>query len=235
VGRGRFSWGFAVVLCTIVHVSAPAQAAESEKTAEAAEKESDARPARPVRWASAELNPLAMLAGLFGGQAQVGIAGPVTLQAGLSYFGDGQDVRCAGTDGCSTTPGAHGTIFEVGPRVFFPLDRPTTGRPPVYAWIGPAWGHNWMTIHAVAGETPRSSFEKNRAILDVGVHVPVGSTPVYLTTGVGYSKALDSNGAGRLDPQAPNLASSLFDGTYPSQYVANGTSIRVLFAVGAGF
>jgi hypothetical protein len=228
VGRGIF--GFTVVLAVLVQ-AAPADAAESEESAV------EQPPPRPVRWASAELNPLATLAGLFGGQVQVGIVGPVSLQAGLSYFGTGQNVRCAGTDGCDTTPGAHGMLLEVGPRVFVPLERraPGQGRPPVYAWIGPAWGHNWMTVDPVAGSLLGASFQKNRAILDVGVHVPLGTTPLYLTTGVGYSKALDSDGAGKLDPRAPNLASSLFDGTRPTPYVANGTSIRVLFAVGVGF
>jgi hypothetical protein len=224
---GRVSLGVAIVCVATAWTPASAQAAAAE------EGVADERPERPVQWVSTELNPLAMLSGLFGGQLQVGVAGPVTLQAGLSYFGLGQTVHCAGTDGCRTTPGAHGMVLEVGPRVFLPLNQADRTR--VYAWIGPAFGHNWINVHDGTPTRPAYSFEKNRVILDVGAHVPLGSSPLYLLVGAGYSKALDSNGAGKLDHQSPSLASSLLDWTYPSQYVGNGTSIRILFAIGAGF
>lgn len=220
------------VLTALVLVPATASAAEEAPV--------EPPPARPVQYGSLEVNPLAMLAGLFGGQVQVGVAGPVTLQGGLSYFSKGEDVRCAGSDGCTQSPGGHGAVLEVGPRIFFPLHKGT------YLWVGPAWGHNWMVVEPTNGfhdgfsnstgaGLPRSTFQKNRAIVDLGVHVPVGTTPLYFLGGVGYSQSLDSHGAGKLDPQSPNLASSLFDWTYPSQYVAGGSSIRVLFAFGAGF
>jgi hypothetical protein len=222
-----------VAACAVV-----ALAPTSARAADAGQNEDEAVATRPVRWGSGELNPIAMLAGLFGGQAQVGVAGPVTLQAGLSYFGTGQNVRCAGSDGCSTTPGGHGAVLEVGPRIFFPWT--PKARRPVFLWIGPAWGHNWMTVDSVhyspSLTTAGASFEKNRLILDVGFHAPVGSSsPVYVLGGLGYSKALDNDGAGKLDPHSPNLASGIFDGLRPTQYVANGTSIRLVFAIGVGF
>src|SRR6185369_1017857 len=189
------------LLCTPVCAMAEGgSGADAEKAADQpaeVQPEPEAPPMRPVKYASAEINPLAMLVGLFGGQVEVGVAGRVAVVASPSYLSFGNGFNCSEVDGCSGGPAAHGFVLEVGPRVFLPIEKRKPNRSPVYAWIEPAWGHDWIQIEATSKSAgnesifvARESVRRNRFILDLGVHVPIGQTPLYAVGGLGYSQVL---------------------------------------------
>src|SRR5262245_31012698 len=95
---------FAFVCTPVCAMAEDVSTADAEKPTDKpaeVQPEPEAPSMRPIKYASAELNPLAMLVGLFGGQVEVGIAGPVAVVASPGYLSFGNGFHCSEVDGCS--------------------------------------------------------------------------------------------------------------------------------------
>lgn len=95
---------------------------------------------RPVTWASVEVNPIAPLAGRWGGQGTVGLVGPLSLVVGVARVRDpGSSPHYSRYDETVVgSPGTQGTSLEVGPRVFLPLPR-ARGAPRFDLYLAPSY------------------------------------------------------------------------------------------------
>lgn len=106
--------------------------ARAQAAREAAQRQAERLPGdwmRPITWASVEVNPLATLAGRWGGQATVGLVGPVSFAAGVARVSDpGSSPRySAYEEGVVGSPGVHGTSYEAGARLHLPILRAPNG------------------------------------------------------------------------------------------------------------
>jgi hypothetical protein len=191
---------------------------------------------RPIKIASVELNPLAVLVGRFGGQAQVGLFGPVTFVGAASRvsFGDGQyysdyDEVVYGA------PAVKGWAYELGPRVFWRMAT-AANLPRVDLYLGGSWvredltesgfvscGHalgDWCSPDGTSRDASRRGFA-----IDLGAQATT-SYGFYILGGVGHEWL-----GGALTPRR---SGSLFDVSI-LDYERWSKWVRVNLALGFGY
>lgn len=130
--------------------------------AEAEDRDDDLR---PVRYASIEVNPLALAVDRFGGQGQVAVMGPLTFVLGASRV-DTTDLR--------------GWAYEVGSRLFFGLEPlREDGRRLAHVWLGASYLADDLEQGGVRGE-------RRGVALDLGLHARIRHG-FYVLAGVGIA------------------------------------------------
>ena len=202
-------------------------------TSARAESDSDSEPgARPIRYASVELNPLVLLVHRVSGQVQVGVIGPVSLVASASRLSLDDSLHYSEYDETVFgAPSLSGWLFEIGPRVALPL-----GTSRVYVWMQPSFladrleqgpelscsGGGSGSCQRVGGAT---SIRRTGVALDVGFHFRIGAG-FYATTGFGISHKSAAN----VDEGSSNSPIAA-----PPLYSGGATNLRLLASLGFGF
>jgi hypothetical protein len=161
-------------------------------------KRPEAPASRPVRHASVEFNPLALLAGRTGGQVQVGLVGPLALVGSASRLSLGGDQRWSDYDKVMRgDPALTAWCFELGPRAYLPVSWGRVGR--VDLWVGAAYLHDQLHEGGVQsgpvtgghGSTaPPKDARRDGFAMDFGVQL-TAKAGVYLLTGLGYQWVSD--------------------------------------------
>lgn len=187
---------FVVLVALLAGGTARAQAARQVEDHEGERLPGDWM--RPVTWASVEVNPIAPLAGRWGGQGTVGLVGPLSLVVGVAHVRDpGGDPHYSTYDETYLgSPGVRGTSFEIGPRVHVPLPR-VPRAPRFHLYVAPSYLHDTLeqdgdvrcTFAGGRAPTscatgPRLRAERRGFALDVGAQTTF-SFGLYLSAGLG--------------------------------------------------
>ncbi len=197
----------------------------------------DPPPARPFRYAALEVNPIAPLAGRVGGQLEIGIVGPLVLNAGASRVSFPATQHYSQYDeDVLGNPAVKGWALEIGPRVYFPLGRQDTT---VHAHV--------MLAASFAGDLlrqdgslrcPNGSYgcttggghdvTRSGVAIDAGVNVSLGAG-FYVLVGLGHQWM------GKTSGLANHPASSApIPDFAPSSIQRESRWPRLLFSVGWG-
>jgi hypothetical protein len=177
---------FAVFLCAVLTAGG----------ATADEVDATRADPRPIRFASVEVNPLALLVGRVGGQAQLALYGPLTLVGSAAHVHmPGGQHYSEYDETVVDDPTVTGWSFELGPRAYVGLaSRPNRVR--LDLWLGASYLHD--ALHEEGALTCSGSSEglncatgSPRDIARDGFALDVGfqaTTPVgfYVLAGLGH-------------------------------------------------
>jgi hypothetical protein len=180
--------------------------------------------ARPVRHASLELSPLALLGHRYGGQAQVGVYGPLTLVGSVSRIAIGDTQHVPHPDNpdaidVSGAPSLTGWSFELGPRAYLPLDRRAHR---IDAFFGVSYVHDALSQGAQQAcsttcDDPSRTIvtsalpevQRNGAAFDVGIQATLASGLLFsfgagwvVTSAHGEIAPVNDGWAALLEPSA---------------------------------
>lgn len=196
---------------------------------------------RPITYASVEVNPLAVLAHRYGGQVQVGLAGPISIVGSAIYLHDPNDRRySAYEERMFGNMSLTGWTFELGPRVFAELKTPAQ-YPRMHVFVQPSLLidrlHEGDDLVCRKGSST-CDYVEGRDIHRNGIALDVGATVTsrqgfYALAGVGYGAYFGGPPFwGRSTGSPVFIDRDTFD---PTIIQRGHKSVRLLLAVGFGF